>query len=210
MSWLKKYLNCQQFKPYYLSIFLLLFIAPISVLAQPKEKNSNFWPVYRDDQAGFRISYPPSWVVVQPKGRNVKFSVNPPDGPGNCNILVRNNSEIGGMSQEILSREVESLPQNQDSWAEYLGLPRSQIRVIESRIARIIDIPALIGVIETNLETLEGKYLRKQIVVLTFTPGTIWSLNCGASSFNAEEARSRFNALMPSLNKILGSFMFLR
>lgn len=210
MIWLKKYLSCNQFKLYYLPIFLLLLISPMSIWAQPKEENSNLWPVYRNNQAGFRISYPPSWVVVQPKGRNIKFSVNPSDGPGNCNVLVRVNSEIRGMSQEELNREVELLPQDQDSWAEYLGLPRSQVRVIESRIARIINIPAIVGVIETNLETLEGKYLRKQIVVLTFTPGKIWSLNCGVSSFNADEARSRFNVLKSSFNKILGSFMFLR
>lgn len=210
MSWLKKHLSCQQIKLHYLPILFLLIVAPMSVWASPKEENSNLWPVYRDNQTGFRISYPPSWVLVQPKGRNVKFSVNPPDGHGNCNVLARVNSEISGMSQEVLNREVESLPQDQNSWAEYLGLPSSQVRVIESRIAKIIDIPALIGVIETNLETLEGKYLRKQIVVLMFTPGTIWSLNCGASSFNAEEARFRFGVLKPSFNKILGSFMFLR
>jgi len=210
MSGIKIYLGRHQIKLYYLYSFFLLLIFPMSIWAQPKEKNSNFWPVYRNNQAGFRISYPPSWVVVQPKGPNVKFSVNPPDGPGNCNVLVRVNPEINDMSQDELNRLIESLPQDQDSWAEYIGLPSSQVRVIESQIAKIIDIPALIGVIETNLETLEGKYLRKQIVVLAFTPGTIWTLNCGASSFNADETRSRFNILKPSFNKILGSFMFLR
>lgn len=205
MSWLKKHSIKRN-----LSVFLLFLIFPLSVFAQSKENNSNLWPVYRNNQEGFRISYPPSWIVVQPKGRNVKFSVNPHDGPGNCNVLVRLNSDISGMSQKELNREVESLTQDQNSWAKYLGLPRSQVRLIESRIAKIVDIPAVVGVIETNLETLEGKYLRKQIVVLTFTPGTIWSLNCGASSLNAEEARSRFDALTPKFNKILGSFMFLR
>ena len=211
MTWPQKsYFSWQKtMKLFYLPVLFLLLVAPLSVWAQSKEDNSNLWPVYRDNQTGFRISYPPAWVVVQPKGRNVKFSVNPHDGPGNCNVVARANSEISNISQTILNQEVEALPQDQDSWAEYLGLPRSQVRVIESRIARIINIPALIGIIETKLETLEGKYLRKQIVVLTFTPGTVWSLNCGASSFNAEEARFRFDVLKPSFNKILGSFMFL-
>jgi hypothetical protein len=67
---------------------------PLMVAAQPTENNSNIWPVFRDDKSGFRISYPPSWVVVQPKGKNVKFSVIPSNGPGNCNIVARTNTEI--------------------------------------------------------------------------------------------------------------------
>lgn len=192
-----------------LFIFTLAFIAPLSLLAQPTASNSNYWPTHRDDQAGFRISYPPTWIVVQPKGRNVRFSVNPPDGPGNCNVVARPNSEIVGMSQTQLNREIESSPQDQASWAEYVGLPVSQVRLVESRIGKIFDTPALVGVIETTLENLEGKYMRKQIVALTFRPGIVWSLNCGASSFKSNEARSRFDALKPSFNKILGSFVFL-
>ena len=193
----------------YLGLWLL-FLFPMAVQAQPPANNSNYWPVYRDDQTGFRISYPPTWLVVQPKGRNVRFSVNPPDGPGNCNVVARPNSEISSTSQAILNKEVESLPQDPQSWAEYAGFPQQQIKVIESRIAKIADIPALTGTIEAKLENLEGKFTRKQVVALTFTPGVVWSLNCGASSFNENEAKSRYDALMPSFKKILGSFTFIK
>ena len=191
-----------------LILFLAIIIAPPAI-AQPTASNSNYWPVHRDDQAGFRVSYPPTWIVVQPKGRNVRFSVNPSDGPGNCNVVARPNSEIDDMSQALLNREIESLPQDQASWAEYVGLPVSQVRLIESRLGKIVDISALIGVIETAIENLEGKYTRKQVVVLTFRPGIVWSLNFGVSSFNSSEARTRFDALRPSFNKMLGSFSFL-
>lgn len=185
-------------------------MAPLSAFAEPTASNSNYWPVHRDDQTGFRISYPHTWIVVQPKGRNVRFSANPPDGPGNCNVVARPNSAIGGMSQQLLNREIESLPQDQASWAEYVGLPVSQVKLVESRLGKIFDTPALIGVIETTLENPEGIYTRKQIVALTFKPGIVWSLNCGASSFKSDEAKARFDALKASFNKILGSFTFLQ
>lgn len=189
-------------------IFTLLLTIPIFSLAQPVENNSNYWPTHRDDKAGFRISYPATWTVVQPKGANVRFSVNPADGPGNCNVVARQNSELAGKSQTQLNQEVESLPQDHASWAEYTGLPVSQVRLIESRISKIYDTPALVGTIEATLENLEGKYTRKQIVVLTFRPGFVWSLNCGASSFASNETNARFDVLKPSFNKILGSFVF--
>lgn len=196
-------------KLYKLTFLFLAFVAPLA-FAQVSVVNSNLWPVHRDDQTGFRISYPHGWVIVPTKGRNVRFSVNPPAGPGNCNVVVRPNSGLKGMTQSTLNREIESMPTDQASWAEYIGLPPSQVRVIEARHARIHDVPALLGVVETTLENLEGKFTRKQIVALTFTPGLIWSLNCGASSFRADDASSRFAEHAPTFNKIFGSFGFLK
>lgn len=188
---------------------IFAFIAPLAS-AQMVAGNSNLWPVHRDDQAGFRISYPPEWVIVPTKGRNVRFSVNPAAGSGNCNVVARSNVELKAMTQPELNREIESLTTDQVSWAQYIGLPPSQVRVVETRRARIQDLPAIFGVVETTLENLEGKFTRKQIVALTLTPGLIWSLNCGASTFKAEDARSRFAELQPTFNKVFGSFAFLK
>lgn len=196
-------------KPSQLTILLLAVVAPLA-FAQAPAGNSNLWPVHRDDQTGFHISYPPGWVIVPTKGRNVRFSVNPSTGSGNCNVVARPNAELNGMTQQALNREIESLPMDQAGWAEYISLPLSQVRIIETRRARIHDVPALLGVIETTLENLEGKFTRKQIVALTFTPGFIWSMNCGASTFKADDARSRFAELQPTFNKVFGSFGFLK
>lgn len=196
-------------KPSQLITLFLAFVVPLA-FAQVVEGNSNIWPVHRDDQTGFHISYPPQWVMVPTKGRNVRFSVNPPAGAGNCNVVARPNAELKAMTQLALNREVDSLTMDQASWAEYIGLPPSQVRVIETRRARIHDIPAIFGVVETTLENLEGKFTRKQMVMLTFTPGLIWSLNCGASTFKADGARYRFAELQSTFNKVFGSFGFLR
>ena len=190
------------------ALSLSFFIYPVFVYSQPTENNSNFWPVFRDDKTGFRINYPPSWIVMAPKGKNVKFSVNPPDGPGNCNVVARLNTEISNENQNTLNQLIASLPQDRTSWSEYAGLPVSQVRVISTNIVKIADIPTLLGVIEIDLENLEGKYMRKQKMALTFTPGVVWSLNCGATSYNRNEVRARYDALESRFNKILGSFVF--
>jgi len=96
-----------QMKLFLLTILCVAFVAT-PTLAQSPADNSNFWPVYRDDQTGFRVSYPPGRVIAPAKGRNVRLSVNPPTGAGNCNVVARANAEIGGMSQPALSREIES------------------------------------------------------------------------------------------------------
>ena len=192
-----------------LSVLSLLLDVQVA-FAQELARNSNLWPVYRDIQAGFRVSYPPDWKIVPTKGINVRFSVSPPVGSGNCNVVAKPNAEIKGVAQAVLNTEIDSLPIDIDSWAEYIGLPPSKVSLIEARRARVHDVPAIIGVVETSLENLEGKFLRKQVVALTFTPGFTWSLNCGASTFNADEAKIRFTELQPTFNKVLGSFGFLR
>ena len=196
-------------KSFQLSILCVAFLS-LATFAQAPVDNSNLWPVHLDRQTGFRISYPPAWVIVPAKGSNVRFSVNPPKGPGNCNVVGRQNAELKGMTQAALNREIETLPIDQASWADLIGLPPSQVRVIETRRARIHDVPAIVSVLETTLENLEGKFTRKQFVALTFTPGLMWSLNCGASTFKAEDARYRFSELQPIFNKIFGSFAFLK
>lgn len=111
-------------------------------------------------------------------------AVNPPDGPGNCNVVARLNPELAGMTQEALNREVQSLPDDAASWAGYAGLQVGQVVLIDKRRGRIpmLDVPALIATMETSLENLEGRFSRKQMVAMTLTPGFIWSVNCGASS----------------------------
>jgi len=101
-------------KPSQLITLLLAFVAPLA-FAQVAAGNSNLWPVHRDEQTGFRISYPSDWVVVPTKGRNVRFSVNPAAVPGNCNVVARPNAELRAVTQPALKREIESLPTDQAS-----------------------------------------------------------------------------------------------
>jgi hypothetical protein len=84
------------------------------------------------------------------------------------------------------------------------------VTLIESRRARLLDVPALVATLETSLENLEGKFTRKQTIALTITPGIVWSLNCGASTFKPEDARTRFAQLHPTFSKIFGSFALLK
>lgn len=108
-----------------LSILCFAFLSQLA-LGQPVLDNSNLWPIYRDMQFGFHISYPIGWVMVPKRGPNVRFSVNPPSGPGNCNVVTRPNAELVGISQEALKREIESMATDQASWAWYTGLPSAR------------------------------------------------------------------------------------
>ena len=193
--------------------FIILLIGGFgewSALGQSTTDNSNLWPVHRDTQAMFRISYPTDWVVVPPKGMNVRFSVNPPDGAGNCNVVVKYSDELRKLTQEELNKEIAQMPQDVASWAEYAGLSPSDVSVLESRMAKIGNIPALLGVLETKQENLEGNFTRYQIVAVTFRPGEIWILNCGASAFSEVEAKQRFDSRRRHFDKVLGSFMFMQ
>lgn len=117
---------------------------------------------------------------------NTRFSVIPPDGAGNCNVVARPSADLATLTQAQLNREVDALPMDRESWAGYAGLPLAQTALEAHRRSRIVEVPAIVGTLETSFENLEGKVSRKQFVAVTLTPGYVWTLNCGVSTFRVK------------------------
>jgi hypothetical protein len=189
-------------------LVLILSASFVVGYARGADENSNLWPVHRDEQFQFRVSYPREWIVVPPKGRYIRFSVSPPDGSANCNIMAHPVKRWEGMSQDALNQEIDTAPTDRAAWAEYAGLPISKVALIESRRAEVQGVRALVAVLETLLENLQGQFVRKQTVAMLFSPGVIWAINCGASTASIADARARYAELQPLFDKIIGSFAF--
>jgi hypothetical protein len=173
-----------------------------------QDLNPNLWNTHKNKEFGFRISYPNHWEIILPKGQNIRISISPKAGPGNCNVVAKQNNEIKDMSQLQLNKELELMPIDDASWADYLGMNQSQFAITERRRVKIGNIPAIVGYLEANFETLEGRYFGKKIVAMTFTPGLMWSVTCGVSTYKTEEGKRRFKDIQPYLMKIMGSFRF--
>ena len=215
--------SCQTFKPHkkqtamrhaQLLHYLVALIAATQSLSaygteSSNRQNSNLWPVYRDVELGYRISYPPDWKVAPGKGPNVRFSVFPPSPPGNCNLVVAPKAEVAAMEQSSLNAEVQALGLGRQDWASYVGVPVAQVRVSQSRRANVNDVAAIIGTLETDVENLQGSFMRKQTVTLMLNRGAVWTLNCGATDFDPVKVRARYDALSPVLSKVIGSFAFI-
>lgn len=189
-------------------LMALSFLIFQTQLAQASSTNSNMWPVYRNERFGFHISYPADWVFPPIKGKTVQFSVSPPEGSGNCNILISLNSGLSNLSQSQLNQETDETPLDDATFAYMLGLPVNQVRVKYSSREKIGDVSAILATVETKLNNLEGAYFRTQKIVIATTPGKLWSMNCGASNFSSKEATRRFEFLQPVFMKILGTFGF--
>lgn len=188
---------------------LIGYAFALSSIIAAQEINPNLWQTSINRQFGFRLSYPIGWKLIQPKGPNVRLSVSPASGPGNCNVVVRPNAESKTMSQEELNKELDVMPMDDSSWSEYIGIPRSQFAIVERRRARIGSIPAIVGTLEASFETLEGRYFGKKTIAITITPGLVWSVTCGVSTYGVTEGRQRYEELYPYLMKVMGSFAFL-
>jgi|LakMenEpi03Aug12_release.lakeMendotaPanAssembly.Ray.scaffolds.fasta_scaffold316721_3 hypothetical protein len=180
--------------------------------------NSNFWPVFRDDKFGFRISYPKNWSFPTIKGKNVKFSISPKNGAGNCNVVAKQKIEAESLTQTQLNQSINEIKNNDLDWSRFMGIPVSNINLIESHKAKILNISnteilnisALFATTEVTLDDLNGTYFRKQITAVTITPGYAWTINCGASTYNIDETRKKFNELRPIFNNIFTSFTITR
>lgn len=186
----------------------LLALSP--VFAQNKAENSNLWPVHTDSRLGFRISYPPDWIQPAKRSANTRFSANPPAGPGNCNVVAKPVGETRGMSQAELNVEVQMLGIDAASWQSYIGAVGTNVRVVSARRAAVGALPAIVGFLDVDLENLQGKYVRRQLIAMTMTPGLVWSVNCGVSVANGDAAQRDFARWSPTFDKVLGSFAFTK
>lgn len=190
-----------------LLITSFILICPLTSYAQ--NINPNLWKTSVNKEFGFRISYPNNWKMVPTKGPNVRLSVSPVTGAGNCNVVARPLADLAGMSQQQLNNEIESMALDDSSWAEYLNLSLSQFSMIESRRAKIVNVSSIYGSLEISIETLEGSYFGKKNVAMAFTPGMLWTITCGVSTYTPDEGRKRYDELQPYLIKIMGSFIYL-
>lgn len=189
--------------------FIVIVGIAYSLSASAQTINPNLWRTYTDKEFRFRISYPNEWKVIPPKGPNVRISVSPISGPGNCNVVARRMADLRGMSQQQLNQEIGGMALDDASWSGYLGMPSSQFRMIERHRAKVVNVPAIYGLVEASIETLEGAYFGKKAVALTFTPGVAWTITCGVSTSKQQEGRIRYDELQPYLAKIMGSFTFI-
>lgn len=196
----------------FLASFVLLWLSAFlgvpNAVGQTVSGNSNLWPTYIDKQLGFRISYPNDWVLPPKRSANARFSANPPTGPGNCNVVAKPVNETLSMTQTELNAEVQALGIDAASWKSYVGSVGSNVRVISARHAAVNGIPAVIGVLDIDLENLQGKYVRRQMVAMTLTPGYIWTLNCGVSAARIPDVERSYTLLSQTFSKVFGSFGF--
>jgi hypothetical protein len=58
---------------------VVCFVLPLVCFAQSTGSNSNYWPVHRDVQMGFRISYPPGSLFHQKVRTHASLSVHATD-----------------------------------------------------------------------------------------------------------------------------------
>lgn len=171
--------------------------------------NSNEWTPYTSVEHGFRMSYPPSWKSLPTKGHNVKISVSPTDGPGNCNVVMQNISEIDNYTQDQLNALIKEMPLNVETWANLLSMESSQFSIIEQKRAKANKVSVISGTLEVELESIKGKYFRKANSVFMFTPGKRWAITCGVSTYKSVNGRQRYKQLAPYLDKIMESFIFI-
>jgi hypothetical protein len=190
--------------------FLLGIVVFLLVLGCSKIVIASELQLHRNDQWGFRMSYPPSWKSVPTKGTNVRFAATASGNGGNCNVTVIVDHETSSVEQSILNDDVRQWALDKNAWPRLFGTEPQRLVVLSSRVGSIYGVTALIATAETHLENLAGKFLRKQDVAVLLTPGRMWVLNCGVSSVDEAQARARYAELRTEFNLIFASFAFLQ
>lgn len=173
----------------------------------------NQWYTFRDNSLKFRFLYPPDWIKGTPRGANVKSSVFAPQGfpRANCNIVVRPFPEIAKMTQKQLNEEISgSGALSAADWKQMLGGKWPEMKLIDTKIVKVDNHPAYLGIIEFCHETLDRKTFMKDMLLMTLTPGQSWFFTCSAKGATREESRISFDHWQSTFQRIMGSLVFER
>lgn len=184
-----------------------LILITNGVLAQSE------WRTFRDNNLKFRFLYPPDWIKGKPRGANVKASFFAPKGfpRANCNIVVRSISETKGMTQKQLNEEISrGGPISTADWKKMFEHKWPDVNPIHSKIVKVDNQPAYLGVVELSHETLDREIFMKNMSLMAFTPGYAFTFTCVAKGATIEESRKSFNYWQSTLQRIMGSLVFER
>ena len=173
----------------------------------------NQWNTFRDNSLKFRFLYPSDWIKGTPRGANVKASLFAPQGfpRANCNIVVRSFPEITEMTQKQLNEEISGGGAfSAADWKEMLGGKWPEMKLIETKIVKVDNQPAYLGIVEFCHETLDRKTFVKDMLFMTLTPGQMWIFTCTAKGATSEESRISFDHWQSIFQRIMGSLVFER
>ena len=166
------------------------------------------WTAHRDQQNGFTVSHPQGWKVMPNGSANVKFTIGSLEGV--CNVIVRAQPDLRNRAQDQLDKDVTELPDDEASWAQYMGPSVTLDRVLESRRTNIGGVRALLGVSESRMKGQYGPLASKTRSTRAFPPGRLWVLTCQSSHQSIERARADFDSLRSTFDAVFASFAFLR
>jgi hypothetical protein len=165
------------------------------------------WIAHRDPENGFTVGHPQGWNVMPNGSVNIKFTVGSLEGV--CNVIVRAQPQLRNLTQDQLDKEVTELPDDQASWAQYMGPSVTLDGVLESRRTQIGGVRALLGVTESRMKGQYGPLASKTLSAMAFTPGKLWVLTCQSSRQSIEQARIDFDSLRPTFDAFFASFALL-
>ena len=197
------------------NLSLLLFMPVISIFLFCSQEifAQNDWGTFRNATPKFRFLYPHDWIRAKPRGANVKASFFAPKGSprANCNIVVRSVPETKGMSQKQLNGEISRGGAiSPDYWKKEFGHKWPDVKVVNSRIVKVDNQPAYLGIVELSHETLDRRTFVKNMSLMAFTPGYGFMFTCVAKGATIEEARKGFKYWQSTFQRIMGSLVFER
>ncbi len=182
---------------------ILIFLLPSSAVAQSD------WVTVRNAEFSFRFIHPSDWRVATPRGQNVRYSIDVPDGEpfGNCNIVVRRVPELKDYTQRELNDDLKSAYTEND-WRDLMGDKFPDMRVIEARTTRVDNRPAQYAVLEYSYEAVTVKVFGRSMNIFTASPGLIWHFSCMAGGNSWRRAHQSYAHWETAFVRILSSLVF--
>ena len=182
--------------------FLILFLAFVTPPARCAEKLNS----YSNKEFGFSFQYPASWITSPASMPNLRVKVmSPANSPAaECAVFVKRYPNATSAKQRDID-QVFIVPPTPAELEEVLGQWDSAVKVLKADADILHSRPAHRA--RVQYKTGKNTYTAGR-VVMTATPGLIWTLSCSGQGGTTAEAEKSFQFWEGKINTLVSSFKF--
>jgi hypothetical protein len=195
-----KYLD--RLKYAWIFILCLVVTSPLTACAKSSQKYSN-------QEFGFNLAYPESWVTGPALAPNSRLQIMAPANTqrAECNVIVKRYPKAVSAQQGDIDQVFLEVP-SVSELKEILSQSANDVEVLAASSVKLHSRPAHLARVRYNVGSSTGKTFVSGRVLMTATPGLTWTLSCGGQGNTPAEAEKSYQFWQHEIDNTVSSFRF--
>ncbi len=164
---------------------------------------------YTNQEFGFSLRYPESWVISPATAPNLRFKVITPLSAPNaqCSVIVKRYPNAAQAKQEDID-QIFVVPPVAGELQEILSNGVQHLEVLSSGAGKLHTRPAHLAKLRFKTETSLGEADAYGRILMTATPGLTWTLSCSGQGETPAIAEKAFVFWGKEIDDLITSFRF--
>ena len=188
----------------YIWIFILCLAVACPLTACAKNQRE-----YTNQEVGFSLQYPESWVPGPALAPNSRLRIETPAGSqhAECVVIAKRYPKAASAKQSDIAQVFLEEP-SPSELKDILSQSGKDVEVLTASSGKLHSRPAHIARVRYNVDSPSRKTFVSGRVLMTATPGLTWTLSCGGQGNTSAEAEKSFQFWRHEIDNTISSFKF--